>query len=396
MRSFLIFSCCAFILVFVGFQTAFGIDLTRYKYPVSTSQEAFLNGTFNVNGTSADTMQTGYNFGGTASYDLFYRSLPFSYQINAVGGFSLSQDITEGAESQSAYSTRLTTRANRYFRETSRLFGFGAATFDYRKLATQDEANDPYVDVTAGAGYGRTIDATVLKQAIRMVEDFKRFQVIKGEVPDEALLELARVIDRKSEFKSQYGAVEYRKYWYAAMEEVLRKAGVLVGDELGAMGIIRIQEVLDEPTGLRFYGWEVRAGAGMVLSDYDGEAGDPLLTVEFDWSRPVSLQLQLNNTSYMSTVFEDDQSYRVGDVFQIYYEITNRIDWDNTLRAEYLIPTAEGVENVLALTFSSTYILYIENRLTFNPSFVFNYRDDGIDDPRSDWAILGSISYRLK
>ena len=31
------------------------IDLTKYTFPTSTSQEAYLNGTFNVNGTSTDS-----------------------------------------------------------------------------------------------------------------------------------------------------------------------------------------------------------------------------------------------------------------------------------------------------------------------------------------------------
>jgi hypothetical protein len=108
------------------------------------------------------------------------------------------------------------------------------------------------------------------------------------------------------------------------------------------------------------------------------------------------MQLQLNNNAYYSTVFEDDPVHRLGDVFQVYYEITNRIDWDNTLQVEYLIPSADGAENILDVNFTSTYVLYIENQLSFNPSFVFSYLDDGINDAISDWALRGSISYRLK
>jgi hypothetical protein len=372
------------------------IDLTKYTYPTSTSQEAYVNGTFNVNGTSIDTLETGYNFGADARYDLFYRSLPFTYSLNGIGSFSLNKAQEEGAERQDAYNVRLRTRANKYFSNESKVFGFGETTAEYRKLAAQDDADDPYWDVSAGLGYGRTIDATVMKQAYRMAQDFKRFGVVKSDVPEATLIELARVIDRQGEFRSQYGPVEYRKYWYEAMEEVLKKAGVLAEDQLGAIGVLRIQEVLDEPTGRRYYGWELRAGGGVVISDFSGEQGDPFVDVNFDYSRPVSLALQLNNNAYYSTVFQDDPVHRIGDVFQVYYEVSNRIDWDNTLAVDYLMPTANEAENVLSLNFTSTYILYIENQLTFNPSFVFNYYDDGVDDAKSDWALRGSISYRLR
>lgn len=388
-----LFSLC--FLVF-GLSSALAIDLTRYTFPTSTSQEAYVNGTFNVNGTSQDSMETGYRFGGAANYDLFYRSLPFSYNLNAFGNFAVNKSQEEGSESQEGYNLHVQSRANKYFSEENKFFGFGATTLEYRKLAAMDDADDPYWDVTAGLGFGRTIDATVLKQAYRMAQDFKRFNVVKGDVADETLIELARVIDRQGEFRSEYGPVEYRKYWYEAMEAVLANAGVLAEDGLGAIGVLRIQEVLAEPTGRRYYGWEVRVGGGVVISDFDGEAGDPLLNVNFDYARPISLKLQLNNNAYYSTVFETDPVHRVGDVFQIYYEITNRIDWDNTLRAELLMPSAEGAEDIMSLNFTSTYILYIENQLTFNPSFVLNYLDDGVNDARSDWALLGSISYRLK
>jgi hypothetical protein len=291
---------------------------------------------------------------------------------------------------------RVRTRANKYFSDESKLFGFGATTAEYRKLAVQDDPDDPYWDVSAGLGYGRTIDATVMKQAYRMSQDLKRFGVVGSDVPEATLIDLARIIDSEGEFRSQYGPVEYRKYWYEAMEEVLRNAGVLAEEGLGAMGVLRIQEVLDEATGRRYYGYEFRVGGGVVISDFSGEEGDPFLDINVDYSRPISLALQVNNNAYYSTVFQDDLVHRIGDIFQVYYEISNSIDWDNTLTAEYLIPTRDGDDNILSVNFTSTYVLYIENQLTFNPSFVFNYLDDGVEDPSHNWQIRGSLSYRLR
>ena len=276
------------------------VDLTKYTFPTSTSQNAYVTGNFNLSGTNADSTQTGYNLSGLANYDLFFRSLPFSYNFDVVGNVVSAKAVTEGAKSQDAYDVRATTRGNRYFRNDKDLFGFGAATFEYRKQLGVDTTDDPYADVSAGIGYGRTIDATVLKQAWRMQEDWKRFNVIKGDLPDDALIALARVIDRQSEFRSRYGPVEYRKYWYEEMEKVLEDANVLTGPNLGAMGIIRIQEVLDEPTGKRVTGWEARLGGGLVLSNFNGEDGDPFVSAEFDWSKPMSIDLQLNDNFYFA------------------------------------------------------------------------------------------------
>jgi hypothetical protein len=209
-------------------------------------------------------------------------------------------------------------------------------------------------------------------------------------------LEVASIIDREDEFRSQYGGVEYRKYWYEEMERVIRESGVLAGEGLGAIGVIRIQEVLDEPTAQRWHGWVVRLGVGAQVSDFDGESGDPRIAGRFLWTRPVSLRLQLLNEASASTVLEDDPVYHLGDRFRVDYELSNRIDWYNSVSVNYDIPTADGLEEIFRLELKSTYIFYIENSLSFNPEFQYSFVDDGIGDSEWNWALLGGISYRLK
>jgi hypothetical protein len=384
------------VLLVVAASGAVDVSLTDYVFPKSATQEAYVNGVFNALGNSLDSTEVGYNLAGSASYDLNLRSLPFSYDFSALADFSVAKSTVEDADTEDSYDFFMSTTADKYLRNDSKLFGYGAAALHYRKLSGADEADDPRIDIEGGVGYGRTINATVLKQAIRMNEDFKKYDVITGDMPRQALLDLAAVIDRGGEFRSQYGPVEYRKYWYEAMEEVVRNSGVLSGDALGAIGIIRIQEVLDESTAQRWHGWVARGGVGVRVSDYDGEAGDPYLTARFDWTRPVSLRLQLTNNASLSTVFEDDQTYNLQDVFRVDYEVSNRIDWYNSLTLNYDILTADGAENILGLNLQSTYILYIENELTFNPGVQYSYLDTGIGDATWDWGIQASISYRLR
>lgn len=376
------------------------ISLTDYLYPTSTSQEAYVNGTFNFNGSSIDTTQIGYNVGGTAFYNLSYRSLPFSYVLNTRGNLLLQRGTPKNAKDENSYSFLLETRANRYWYEDKKIFGFGGLNLGYRKTLARNKADDPYIDVTAGLGYGRYINATVLKQAIRVSEDFLRFRVTKSLLPDDVLLKLARVIDRESEFRALYGPVEYKKYWYEEMESVLQDANLLTEGALGTMGSIRIEEVLAERVGPRYYGWEARIGGGAVVQDYSGKKGDPLATFAIDWSRPISLNLQMNNNFSVKTQFVDSttsyQSHTVTNVFQVYYELTNRIDWDNVFKVDFKKKTLKGAKDDLLMQASSTFIFYIENQLTFNPSFNLNYHDTGVGDAITDWSLNGSISYRLK
>jgi hypothetical protein len=396
MKSSRLFLSVVSILICTIVGSTHAISLTDYTFPDSRSQEAYVNGVFGAAGNSTENTEVGYNLSGSASYRLNLRSLPFSYDLGVLGNFSLDKSTVEDSESEDAYDISATTTADKYFKDDSNLFGYGSASMHYRKLAVQDEADDPRVDIELGVGYGRTINATVLKQAIRMNEDFKKYDVIKGNMPDKALLELARVIDRESEFRSEYGSVEYRKFWYEEMERVVRESGVLTGENLGAIGIIRIQEVLDEPTAQRWHGWAVRGGVGYRVSDYDGESGDPSLSARFDWTRPANIRLQFTNNASFSTVLEDDPVYSFQEVFRVDYELSNRIDWYNSFQLNYDIPTADGAENVLQLNLRSTYIFYIENQLSFNPEFQYQYVDDGINDADWNWALSGSISYRLK
>lgn len=384
------------MFMFLGVTDVTAVKLTDYKFPVSTSQEAYVNWLFNAVGQSADTTEVGYNFGGSANYRLNYRSLPLSYDFSLLGNFSVAKGTEKDAETEDAFYMIASTIADKYFKEDQDYFGYGAASIEYRKLSTQDDADDPRIDLEGGVGYGRTINATVLKQAIRMSEDFLKYGVITSEIPDNALLDLAAVIDREDEFRSEYGSIEYRKYWYEEMEKVVRESGVLSGDSLGAIGVLRIQEVLAEPTAQRWHGWVVRGGVGARVKDFDGESGDPRLTVRFDWTRPSGIELQFTNNATYSTVFEDDPVHTLSDVFRVDYEISNRIDWYNSVGMNYDILTAEGLENILRLDLRSTYFFYIENKLAFSPEFQYSFVDDGFGDSEWNWALLASFSYRLR
>ncbi|MCA9783382.1 MAG: hypothetical protein KC518_07340 [Candidatus Cloacimonetes bacterium] len=372
------------------------ISLTDYRFPTSTTQQAYLNGSFNSSGNSQDSLQVGYNLGGSGTYWLALRSLPFSYDITGEASYSTSKGTADGAKAEDAWNVNVNTTMDKYLRDEGRTFVYGGAAIDFRKLAGEDAADDPRVDLEAGAGLGRTINATVLKVAVRMNEDFVKYGVTTGSLPDSALLELAAIIDREDEFRSTYGAIEYRKYWYEEMERILISAGVLGGENLGALGVLRIQEVLDEPTAQRWHGWAARVGVGARVSDYNGDSGDPRLVARLDYHRPVGFDLQMTNRTSLATVFASDPVYSLQNVFRVDYEISNQIDWYNGLTLNYDILTAPAAENSFAAAFNSSFIFYLENRLSITPELQYRFIDDGMGDAEWNWAILGGLTYRLK
>ena len=128
---------------------------------------------------------------------------------------------------------------------------FGSVRASSNMLKDYDQ---PASSLTVGVGYGRFIEATDLAKAVRIEE----FPIKEGELsdhlPKEAILEISKIINREGEYRDKYGET-YEKEWYKDMETVMRKSNLLKEGGLGAIGILRIEEVLErEDIADRFYG----------------------------------------------------------------------------------------------------------------------------------------------
>ncbi len=372
------------------------ISLTDYTNPVSFGREAFLNGNFNFHDGNQD--QASYNglFGG--NYLVYYNSLPFNWKVEGDVNLTLMQDSYEGAESETGYMVTLGANADKYINDTN-IFGYGSLDLGYRKQMAMDDADDPYVKIGIGGGYGRVIDATVLARAMRIVNELIKYNVIRGELSNSAYIELGQIIEKKGEYITKYGSVEYQKYWYEAMEDVFNKEGVLRDGSLHALGIVRLQEVLDQRISTRRYGWTARAGVGYILSAYDGSDPDPTLDASFEYAHPFSYKLQFIEALDFSTVLGEDPVHHIMNQASLTYELTSLIDWENKLSTSIDMPTIEGAENIISNTLETAFYYYITNKVNLNTSLKFHMYDDGIDDNGNDdletTFFLGA-SYRLK
>ncbi|ALG67999.1 DUF481 domain-containing protein [Beggiatoa leptomitoformis] len=385
------------VALLISSSVASAIELTDYVSPDSFFQQSYLSGSFNLNSGNQD--QTSYNGTFAGSYDMTYSTLPFVWNVAADARTDFSRGKESDASTEKGYDVFASTTADKYFNNNSLLFGFGSADLGYRRLFGSDEADDPFAKLGVGVGYGRIYNATPLAKAIRIVEDLVKYKVLASEPSTKGYMELAGVIDRESEFISKYSLKEYKKYWVEAMEEVLHRDGVLKTESLGALGVIRIQEILfDERINQRKHGWVVRGGVGYIASNYDGSDSDPSLDVIFEYGLPIGLQWQLIERAEYSTILSGDIGHRIRNVLSLTYEITDAIDWENEWELDYLKPTDTPPDQIVSNTLSSTLRYYLSNRLSADLTLELRRIDDDIDDngnDKTDKALLFGISYRL-
>ena len=384
--------------------SASAIDLTDYKVIEGTYSDAYVDGSLNVNDDS-DKEQTSYNAVIKADLESVHTTAPYTleYALQGQGSFFRGSDDNSSSESQ--YDTTAHVEVNKYINNDDTFFVYGNTKLGYQKLSSASSASDPFVKVGAGVGYGRMYIATPLANAMRIAEDLQAYKIIKADVSDKALMDLAKVIGLESEFASKYGSNEYRQYWYSEMEKVLKENKALVNDSLSATGIVRLDEILstNDSRGVldRLHGWTVQAGAGQVLSDYNGDDGDTTVDVEFDYALPFGYTSQLRETLSTSKVLNSDSTfdYTMGNRLKYTYEISDKVDWINTWNLKYLKANEAG-DDVTTNVLGTTFRYYLANQLTFNTTLSLSNVDGNnlgfVETKGWNTALTSSISYRLK
>ncbi|MBU0991530.1 MAG: DUF481 domain-containing protein [Proteobacteria bacterium] len=311
----------------------------------------------------------------------------------------LSGGAEAGDKKDDAYTFFASTTLDNYYQET-KFFGYGGVDFGYRKTMGTNDADDPYSQIQVGAGYGRVYDATPLAKALRIVEDLKKYGVLSRELSDAGYLKLAQIIDKVNEYETKYSLVEYKKYWYEDMAKVFKEDGALVGPELSPLGVIRIQEIIDEERfSTRNHGWLVRAGIGYIVSNYDsGSDEDPTLNAAFEYYYPISYKLQFNETLQYTTVLNEDVTHNISNNLSLTYELSNRIDWENSHIITFMLPTENGFKDQVTNTFSSGFYYYLTNSLSASTTLSLTHLEDNIDNNGNDdveTRLFVGLKYRL-
>jgi hypothetical protein len=379
------------------------VDLRDYTLVGTFRQFSDVSGRFDVENGNQD--QASFDGEVSANYELIYSTMPFSWNLDLTGSLGVARGGAEDEETEEAYTIEAHTTGDKYlpdlqvpgagsFLEQHNLLGYGMLDFGYRKTEGQDDADDPYVKIGGGIGYGRIFDATDLAKAMRLIDDLKKYRVVSRELSQKAYFDLAKVIGSESDYKKQYGLVEYEKYWFEAMEAVLQREGVLVTGNLDALGNLRLQEVLlNLPlSNERSHGQLSRFGIGYVVSDYAGEDGDPTFDVSYQYALPYSTyKAQIVDLVEYSLVIADF-SHTLRNTLSVNYALSLRTDWENSWQLTYTIPD-EG-DNTLANDLTSTLKYYITNKVDLKAILNLSHLADGTDGNNDD--VETSLSFEIE
>ncbi|MGF1548757.1 MAG: DUF481 domain-containing protein [Thiotrichales bacterium] len=372
--------------------TVNAIELTDFLDPTSTYEQAFVDGRFSSK--TGNQERTSYDLRLQGDYDYNFNSLPRNWRLLFDGQANMSRGPNKADPDQENYLANLRGNIDNYFQNREPLFWYAAGESSYR-----DDADDVFVKVGGGLGYGRVIDATPLAYVLRFEEELREHGVIAGPISDATYLELARIVARRAEYRGRYGAEEYQAQWISDMEKVLATAGVLKSGALGAAGVVHMNRVLDEERiSVRKHGWVVRGGPSVVVQDFNGESGDPAIDLEFEYARPFGYRSQFINTASFSTIWGDDTDQLWRNRMTYTYEVSDRIDWENRWNFDHL-NAGGGGKDITTNALSTTLRYYLTNRIAAGATVsVIKIDDDikGNGNDETDLQTFFDVRYRLK
>ena len=354
----------AVFVLFGGFissnVSAQNVSVTDYQVPVSAADRLLIDFSMNHATSGSDATTSKGNIGGI--YKRFYDSLPFGYSIDIIGSGLVDKNIVTD-EYNTNYQVNGDAGVKKYLMQNSAALKdlFGSVRASSNMLKDYDQ---PASSLTVGVGYGRFIEATDLAKAVRIEEFLIKEGELSDHLPKEAILEISKIINREGEYRDKYGET-YEKEWYKDMETVMREPNLLKEGGLGAIGILRIEEVLErEDIADRFYGWDVTLGSRFDITlPFTGQDRSPAnLDVSASYARPIAWRWQVSERISMNTPFDNfGTAFSSSLSSDISYELSNRIDvrLRHLLRLEKL----EADDAKISHSLGASFIYYIENNL---------------------------------
>ena len=219
--QYLLKACMLVVLLITAPAKAQNVSVTDYKVPVSRVDNLRIDVlSFNLTTEGKEVVHEQGEIGFV--YKKFYSSLPFAYFIDALTSASYFRQLD--SERTGTYDMNLDIQVQKYFRETNKFFYFVSPDALMRKGFDR-----PQSDVIIGLGYGRFINATALRKAVR-IEDFLFEEgVISDFLPKDTMIALGQIIEKEAEYRNIYGSRTYLSYWYEDMSSEIDKTGLVTG-----------------------------------------------------------------------------------------------------------------------------------------------------------------------
>ncbi len=366
------------------------VTLFDYKEADSSYEDAYVNGSLNIN-DSKDT-KTSYDLKLGLDYEKVMSGPDANVKYEAGLNGQVSKSGEDDAERTENYQGHASANYDKYFNpQASNAFWYGKGEIAIQQKQGDDYAGlkHPAVGVTGGLGYGRVVNVTPMARAMRVIEALIKNGNL-SRVPSAATYQrIAQVVAKEDEYRKKYSEKRYAQYWINDIEKAL-------GANVGPAGTIRIYEVLnDEKISTRKYGWDVRAGVGATLSDYNGKSGNPLLELQGNYYYPISNRTQFSNEARINAVLDDDDdSYTFTNEMGLTYELTDRVDWENTWNLSYV--NNENLPDVTSNTLSSSFLYELSNSLDYEATVKLSHVDEEDAESTFDKGLYMGVKYRLK
>lgn len=349
-----------FAFVFILFEYSFSqnVKVEDYQVPISRAKLLRMNGYWNWNQVGDSVTNNAAAAG--LIYRQFYSSLPFAWFFDA--------DLSGGKSfSQYQHSIKITTSARKYIWDEKDFFAFAGLDLSHLDYYKQVASN-----LTLGAGYGRYIDATALAKAVRIEEHLLKENIITDRLPKATMIKIANIIDRQSEYINIYGET-YENFWLFDIENEIRASGMLIGNHVGAIGILRMRQVLfniNEKVNNRYFGYDLNVGSKFILSTFDkSKSGSPNLTFSGRYSYPLWLRFQINGNfeifSPMDSMFFRQVTSNIGVDF--IYELSNRINFVANYKLKAVKQYGQSTFTIDHI-FTTSFLYYLENEIYYGLS----------------------------
>lgn len=367
-----------------------GISVTDYDQATSEYQDAYVNGSLNAGKTRGDDQST-YDLNLGLDYEQVFASPDRDVQLRFNGGGSVGRDGTAGASSVNRYEYATSAAVDNYFNPANSLaFWYGSVG-----LKGSDASDSRTASLFGGVGYGRVKNVTPMAKAIRVVEELQSLNRLKAAPTRAEYQKVANIIDREDEYRSKFGAAEYKKDWINDIAGALGMSG-----KLDARDVISIYDVLTyELISTRKVGWKVRAGLGYQASSFNGLTdSDPAIELGAEYHLPLDNKTQFSDVASMTSVLNNTSTYQLRNAMTLTYELDDRLDWENGWTLTHDVNGPSNTSNTVN-TLSTGLVYQLRNQLDLTGTLaVSNYSgDQSLKNPNgTDTAFFVGVRYRLK
>jgi len=214
-------------------------------------------------------------------------------------------------------------------------------------------------------------------------------------LPASTMIQFGQVIERKSEFESKYGSI-YKVHWYDEMAKLIRASGMLKGEEIDAIGILRMDEVMfRQKVRDRFYGWDATLGIKReLLTSEKGKETKSAADIAIRYSRPLGWRSQWNQRLIVNSPM-DKEFTRAYDLIihsDFTYEMTNYIDF--SLNHLIILKREKQLTDFDVLGTNSlqiSFVFYLENSV----NLVTNMQLDKTSETAITTNFALALNYRV-